>query len=102
VIGADQFLRAPFESIGQARSAVAANIVEGADRSVVAANGDDVFAKQFQTVPVASARNIADMAYDLPAGADHCVHFLGEETAVMIDPAGQTHPVQRVGVRSKV
>ena len=55
----------------------------------MAPDHDDAFAQIVQRAPVARIGQFADMADNLPAGAEHPLHFQREELGIVVDPAGQ-------------
>ena len=96
VIRAGEYLIAPGFAIDQARTAVPADVGEGADLIVVAANDDDALAEVFERPPFARLRNLAFVADDLRRRAQEGALLGLEEFRVVIEPAGEAHVLQRV------
>ena len=89
VIGADQLLRATRRTLYQTHRAMAADVGEGPDLTVIAADHDDTLTQIVERAIVTGTGNLADMADDLPRWAEYPLHFQIEEFAVVIDPARQ-------------
>jgi hypothetical protein len=69
---------------------MATDIMEAADLTVPAADRDDGFAEQVETVIVARVRHVVAVTYQLPAGAEDRALLEFEEVGVAIDPRWQT------------
>src|SRR5262245_5017984 len=69
--------------------AVAADIVEGADCAVLAANNEGALAQHVQSRIGAGLGDLADVANDLPAAQQQMASFEIEELGVAVGPTGQ-------------
>ena len=98
MIGTGQDPCAAFVSVDDPRSAVATDVVECADRAIVAADDDNAFAEIVEALPAARLADVAKVADDLRAGAQESGLLRLEEAGIMIDPAGQPDVGERVGV----
>ncbi len=75
VIGADQPFGAARGSVDQPGAAVAADVGEGAERLILAADHDHAFAEIFEGMIVTDLGDVADVADDLPGRAHHAAHL---------------------------
>ena len=94
VIGTGQDLGAAALPVDQARAAVPADVGECTRLAVVAADDDDALAQIVEAAPLARLGDVAVMAHDLGRGAEECLLLRREEFGIVIQPAGQAHPVQ--------
>jgi len=96
VIGAGQHLGAAAGPVDQPRPTVAADVGKSPDCGVVAADDDDALAEIFEAAPLARLANLVLVADDLRRGAQKRRLLGREEFRVVVEPAGQTHRVERV------
>ncbi len=90
VVGADQPVAAVAGvSVGQARGAVAADIVETAHPAVLAADGQDLFVEDVKSLIVAGLGDVVDVADDLPALRKQLGALQLEEGRIGVQPGGQ-------------
>src|SRR5690348_6572302 len=100
MIGTCQNLRAAAGPVDQTRAPVTADVGEGADFAVVAANNEDAVAEIFERTPFTWLGHLALVADDLRRGAKEGLLLRFEEFRVEVEPAGQAHPVKGVATRS--
>ena len=100
VIGAGQYLGAAAVTVDQPRAAMAADVGEGTDIAIIAANDDDALAKKVDRSPLTRVGDLAFVANHLRRGAKERPLLRLEELGVVIEPAGKAHIIQ--GVSSRV
>ena len=81
----------------EARAAMAADIVEGAHRTVLSAQDQCTLADDIHGEIVAGLGNVGDMAGDLPVLAEDMLLFQLQKRGAVITPAGKSAPVPIVG-----
>ena len=84
-------------AVDQPRPAMAADVGKGAHLAVVAANDDHALAEIIEAAPLARLGDVAVMAHHLRRGAQERALLGLEKFVVMVKPAGQAHPVERIG-----
>jgi hypothetical protein len=89
MVGTDQPLRAAAIALHQLGAAVPADIGEGANDAVLAADHQHALAQKFERLPLARLGHVADMADNLPRRAQHARHLQGVIFGIVIEPARQ-------------
>jgi len=97
MIGTGQHLGATAGAVHQPRSAVTANISEGARLAVVAADDDHAFAEILEGPPLARLGDLAFVAHNLRRRAKKCHLLRLEKFRVEVEPARQAPVIKRVG-----
>ena len=83
----------PLRAIDQARGAMPANIVEGPQLAVLAAQDHDGFAQELERMEITRVRHIVDVTDHLPALTKNRGFLPLEELGVPIDPRRQAVPL---------
>ena len=89
VIRTDEFPGAAGHAVDDARAAVAADVGEGAQGQVPAADDDHAFPEVLERVPVPGIGHVAFVAHHLPRGGEDALLLEREELGIAVGPRGQ-------------
>ena len=82
-------------AVHEARRAMAADIVEGAQHAVIAADDKGALAQHIQRGVVARSCDLTHMADDLPVLQQEIAAFEREELGIVVGPSRQRFPAER-------
>src|SRR5690606_15299954 len=85
-------------TLQEACCAMPADIVEGADRAIVAAHDKDRLAEKIEGVKVARPGNVVQMADELPRRTENPLRLVREEVLIAVEPGRQARELVRVDV----